>query len=181
MIFFNQESKIFHLQTTKTSYLMKVLETNHLIHLYWGRKINTNKLDYVFRKREWGSFLANTDNIFAFQLEALTQEYPGYGSTDLRSPAIELEFADGTSATDFRYVDYKIVDGKPTLEGLPATYVEADKEAQTLIITLTDKVKNVDVELSFTVFEEYNAIARSVKVINKSADDVKKLPKKLKK
>ena len=51
--------------------------------------------------------------------------------------------------------------------------MEADKEAQTLIITLTDKVKNVDVELSFTVFEEYNAIARSVKVINKSADDVK--------
>lgn len=74
-------------------------------------------------------------------IQSLKNKNIPYGSTDLRSPAIELEFADGTSATDFRYVDYKIVDGKPALEGLPATYVEADKEAQTLIITLTDKVK----------------------------------------
>lgn len=173
MILFNQETKTFHLKTFKTSYLMKVLETGHLLHLYWGRPLKSENLDYTVRRKDWFSFIANTDNIDAFHLESKEQEYPGYGSTDLRSPAIELEFADGTSATDFRYVDYKIVDGKPALEGLPATYVEADKEAQTLIITLTDKVKNVDVELSFTVFEEYNAIARSVKVINKSADDVK--------
>lgn len=173
MILFNQETKTFHLKTFKTSYLMKVLETGHLLHLYWGRPLKSENLDYTVCRKDWFSFVANTDNIDAFHLESKEQEYPGYGSTDLRSPAIELEFADGTSATDFRYVDYKIVDGKPTLEGLPATYVEADKEAQTLIITLTDKVKNVDVELSFTVFEEYNAIARSVKVINKSADDVK--------
>ena len=173
MILFNQETKTFHLKTSKTSYLMKVLETGHLLHLYWGRPLKSENLDYTVRRKDWFSFVANTDNIDAFHLESKEQEYPGYGSTDLRSPAIELEFADGTSATDFRYVDYKIVDGKPALEGLPATYVEADKEAQTLIITLTDKVKNVDVELSFTVFEEYNAIARSVKVINKSADDVK--------
>ena len=152
---------------------MKVLETGHLLHLYWGRPLKSENLDYTVRRKDWFSFVANTDNIDAFHLESKEQEYPGYGSTDLRSPAIELEFADGTSATDFRYVDYKIVDGKPALEGLPATYVEVDKEAQTLIITLTDKVKNVDVELSFTDFEEYNAIARSVKVINKSADDVK--------
>lgn len=173
MIFFNQESKTFHLQTTKTSYLMKVLETNHLIHLYWGRKINTNKLDYVFRKREWGSFLANTDNIFAFQLEALMQEYPSYGATDLRSPAIELEFIDGTSASDFRYVKHEIIQGKPNLKGLPATYVENDNEAQTLIITLTDEVKHIDMELMFTVFANYDAIARSVKIINNSKDNVK--------
>ena len=177
MILFNQETKTFHLKTSKTSYLMKVLETGHLLHLYWGRPLKSENLDYTVRRKDWFSFVANTDNIDAFHLESKEQEYPGYGSTDLRSPAIELEFADGTSATDFRYVDYKIVDGKPALEGLPATYVEADKEAQTLIITLTDKVKNVDVELSFTVFEEYNAIARSVKVINKSADDVKDLLK----
>lgn len=173
MIFFNQESKTFHLQTTKTSYLMKVLETNHLIHLYWGRKINTNKLDYVFRNREWGSFLANTDNKFAFQLEALTQEYPGYGATDLRSPAVELEFVDGTSATDFRYVKHEIIQGKPNLKGLPATYVENENEAQTLVITLTDTLKHIDVELMFTVFADYDAITRSVKIINNSEDDVK--------
>ena len=36
-------------------------------------------------------------------LEMTPQEYPGYGSTDLRTPAVELQLSDGASATDFRY------------------------------------------------------------------------------
>lgn len=43
MILFNQETKTFHLKTSKTSYLMKVLETGHLIHLYWGSSFKIKK------------------------------------------------------------------------------------------------------------------------------------------
>lgn len=173
MILFNEQTSTFHLKTSRTSYLMKVFSTGHLLHLYWGKALNTNSLDRAVRCRDWFSFLANTDNIQEFQLEALPQEYPGYGSTDLRVPAIELEFADGTSATDFRYVSHTIYAGKKKLAGLPATYVEADSEAQTLEITLIDKVKNVEAILSFSVFEEFDAITRNVKIVNKSADAVK--------
>ncbi len=173
MILFNEKANTFHLQTAKTSYVMKVLSSGHLLHLYWGKKLKTNNLDYAVRKRDWFSFVANTDNVQDFHLESLPQEYPGYGSTDLRSPAIEIEFADGTSATDFRYAGHKVFDGKAKLTGLPATYTEKDSEAQTLEITLLDKVKDVEAVLSFSVFPEFDAIARSVKVVNKSADDVK--------
>ena len=55
----------------------------------------------------------------------------------------------------------------------PATYVESEDEAQTLEITLLDKVKNVEVVLSYSVFDKFDAIARSVKVVNKSDDTVK--------
>lgn len=173
MILFNEQAKTFHLKTAKTSYVMKVLESGHLIHLYWGKSLHTNNLDYAVRRRDFFSFVANTDNIQEFHLEALAQEYPGYGSTDLRSPAIELVYGDGTSATDFRYLSHKITAGKPKLEGLPATYVESDDEAQTLEITLLDKVKNVEVVLSYSVFDKFDAIARSVKVVNKSDDTIK--------
>ena len=44
MILFNQETKTFHLKTFKTSYLMKVLETGHLLHLYWGRPLKSENL-----------------------------------------------------------------------------------------------------------------------------------------
>ena len=41
-------------------------------------------------------------------LEMTPQEYPGYGSTDLRTPAVELQFSDGTSATilDMNHIIY---------------------------------------------------------------------------
>ena len=70
-------------------------------------------------------------------------------------------------------MSHKITAGKPKLEGLPATYVESEDEAQTLEITLLDKVKNVEVVLSYSVFDKFDAIARSVKVVNKSDDTVK--------
>uniref|UniRef100_UPI0025734CDE alpha-galactosidase n=1 Tax=Romboutsia ilealis TaxID=1115758 RepID=UPI0025734CDE len=118
------------------------------------------------------SFLTNTDNIDDFMLEMTPQEYPGYGSTDLRTPAVELQFSDGTSATDFRYESHNIYAGKNKLNNLPATYVEDENEAMTLELTLVDSLKNVKLILSYSVFEEFDAITRNVKIINESNEDV---------
>lgn len=171
-IIYEKNTRTFHLKTQKTSYIAKVLETNHLTHLYWGRKINTNNLEYLIEKNLWGSFLTNTDSIGTFQLEAVSQEYPGYGSTDLRSPAIEIQFKDGTSTTDFRYDGHKIYKGKPFLRGLPSTYVETDDEAETLEIYLRDELKNVKVILTYSVFEEFDSITKSVRIVNESEENI---------
>jgi len=171
-VVYDNVTKTFHLKTQETSYIAKVLESNHLTHLYWGKKINTNNLDYLIEKNLWGSFLTNTDNIGTIQLEAVRQEYPGYGSTDLRSPAIEIQFEDGTSATDFRYNGHKIYKGKPPLKGLPSTYVENNDEMETLEIYLLDELKNVRIILTYNVFEEFNAITKSVKIINESEENI---------
>ena len=171
-IIYEKDIKTFHLKTKNTSYVIKVLDTNHLSQLYWGKRINTNNLDYLLEKNLWGSFLTNTDNIGTFQLEATAQEYPAYGATDLRSPAIELQFEDGTTATDLRYEGYNIFKGKSPLKGLPATYVENDNESETIEIYLTDKLKSIKVILTYTVFEEFDAITKSVKIINESHSKV---------
>ena len=149
-----------------------MLGSNHVAHVYWGKKIKAKNLDYVLRSKNWGSFLTNTDNIDDFMLEMTPQEYPGYGSTDLRTPAVELQFSDGTSATDFRYESHNIYAGKNKLNNLPATYVEDENEAMTLELTLVDSLKNVKLILSYSVFEEFDAITRSVKIINESNEDV---------
>lgn len=172
-IMYDENSKTFSLSTIKTSYIIKVLDSGHLSHLYWGKKLKAKNLDYVIRRKNWGSFLTNTDNIDDFMLEATTQEYPGYGSTDLRSPAVELLFADGTSATDFRYESHKIYVGKNKLNGLPSTYIESENEANTLELTLIDKLKNVKLILTYSVYEEFDAITRSVKIINESNEEVR--------
>ena len=171
-IVYDASSKTFNLSTSKTSYVLKVLGSNHVAHVFWGKKIKAKNLDYVLRSKNWGSFLTNTDNIDDFMLEMTPQEYPGYGSTDLRTPAVELQFSDGTSATDFRYESHNIYAGKNKLNNLPATYVEDENEAMTLELTLVDSLKNVKLILSYSVFEEFDAITRSVKIINESNEDV---------
>ncbi|MFR1906406.1 MAG: alpha-galactosidase [Clostridium neonatale] len=169
---FNEQNKLFNIESKNTSYILNVLETGHIAHLYWGRKINSNKIDYLIKKRQCGSFLADLDNIDDFHLEAVPQEYPSYGNPDLRSPAIQIKLSNGTTVTDFRYDSHKIFKGKNKLQGLPATYVENDIEAETLEITLNDSLANLKLILSYTVFEEYDAITRNVKVINDSNEEI---------
>lgn len=171
-IIFNKENRLFHIKSKKTSYVMRVLETGHLINLYWGRKINSNKIDYVVKNRACGSFLADLDNIDALHLEIIPQEYPSYGNPDLRSPAVQIKLANGTTVTDFRYYSHEIYNGKKVLQGLPATYVENEDEAETLEITLKDELAGLRVILSYTVFKDYDAITRSCRFINDSKEEV---------
>ena len=171
-ITFNENNKIFHISSNETSYIIKILNTGHIVSLYWGKKLNSGDIEYVFRTRDFGSFLTNTDNIDGFMIESTSQEYPCFGATDLRSPAVELQFEDGTTATDFRYKSHNIFTGKNKLQGLPATYIEDSTEAQTLEITLIDSLKNVEAVLSYSVFEGFNAITRSVKIKNLSNEKI---------
>ena len=62
-IIYNEDKKVFNIKSKNTSYALMVADTGHLIHLYWGRKLESNKLDYIFKKYGKGSFLADTDYI----------------------------------------------------------------------------------------------------------------------
>ncbi|MGV2322097.1 alpha-galactosidase [Clostridium perfringens] len=169
---YNENFKTFHLRTKNTSYVLKVMETGHLSHLYWGRKLKADNLEYFFRRRCFGSFCADTDNISGFQLELIPQECPTFGATDLRSPSLEFQYEDGTSATDLRYKSHRIYEGKQRLSGLPAVYVESEEEATSLEITLVDSLKNLEVILTYNVFENFDAITRSLKIVNNSDEKI---------
>ena len=169
---YNENFKTFHLRTKNTSYVLKVMETGHLSHLYWGRKLKADNLEYFVRRRGFGSFVADTDNISGFQLELIPQEYPTFGATDLRSPSLEFQYEDGTSATDLRYKSHRIYEGKERLSGLPAVYVESEEEATSLEITLVDSLKNLEVILTYNVFENFDAITRSLKIVNNSDEKI---------
>ncbi|MGU8318290.1 alpha-galactosidase [Clostridium perfringens] len=169
---YNENFKTFHLRTKNTSYVLKVMETGHLSHLYWGRKLKADNLEYFFRRRGFGSFVADTDNISGFQLELIPQECPTFGATDLRSPSLEFQYEDGTSATDLRYKSHRIYEGKQRLSGLPAVYVESEEEATSLEITLVDSLKNLEVILTYNVFENFDAITRSLKIVNNSDEKI---------
>ena len=165
-ITYTEKTQTFHLFNKNISYYLKVSEAGHLAHLYWGARLYVDDLNYLLKAKDYETYLSNPADIENFQLESLPQEVPSFGNNDLRSPAISLTFENGSSISDFRYKSHAITQGKPKLEGLPATYVLDDKEASTLEITLYDELEQIDLIVSYTIFENHDAIARSMRVRN---------------
>ena len=175
-IIFEKATKVFHLQTGNTSYIMQIYKDGYLAHLYWGRRIRKGISNELLCFKPRGPFSPNTDNDEeGFTLDTLPQEYPAYGNADFRVPAYEIELENGTTITDLRFESYKILKGKPELVGLPSTYVENQAEAQTLEIIMLDSLISLKVVLSYTIFNMNNAITRSVRFINEGQTKLKLL------
>lgn len=167
-IFFNEKTQEFHLYNNEISYLMKVMRNGQMGQLYFGKRISQrDNYDYLTENRYRPTSAYVYENEYSFSLEHLKQEYPSYGTTDFRMPAVEILQPNGSRITNFVYQSHKIYAGKPKLEGLPATYTESDDEAQTLEILLKDELLNVEMTLLYIIFTNENAIARSVYFENK--------------
>ncbi len=167
-IIYDETNKVFNISTNNTSYLCKVTDDGVLLHIYYGKKIKELKsLSGIIDFKEYAFSATDIFNP-AGSTDTLPQEYPCYGSVDLRTPAYNAVYEDGSSVTILRYKEHKITNGKPKLLGLPATYTENDNEAQTLIITMNDSLKNVDVNLYYTAFAEHDAIAKHIEIVNNS-------------
>lgn len=72
--------------------------------------------------------------------------------TDYRHPAIEIMQENGSNISEFKYVGYEILKGKPSLKGLPATYTESEEEAETLKIILKDSLTGAKLTLLILLF-----------------------------
>lgn len=168
---YDQQLSVFHLQAKDTSYVIHITKSGYPAHVYWGKKIRGVQLERLFELKERASFTPSTElDQLELSLDTLPHEYPAYGNSDFRMPAFQVKLPNGTTVTDLRFDSHRIVDGKPALAGLPATYIENDSEAQTLEITLKDDLTGLSVILSYTVFENYDAIARSARIVNNGTD-----------
>jgi len=165
-ISFQTEARIFHLRTKSASYAMQILSSGHLVHLYWGKRLASDLPDGMVSARAtaFGAFLPDSD--WQSLMDIGKFEYPCYGNGDFRTPALQIQFADGSTVGDLRYVSHTVAAGKPKLAGLPAVYTEQAAEADTLTILLRDALQQLDVELSYSVLPDYDVLTRSVRIIN---------------
>lgn len=163
MITFDEKNKVFYLSTEKTSYIIGLLNGELPIHIHWGKRIDRIPDDWgkTYTRRalsayDRGKFSSNT----------LPQEYPTFGNADNRIPAMQISSGVNGQQVKLKFSKYEIESGKPALKGLPATYTEADSEADTLKISLTDEVQQLEVTLYYTVFNNIDAITRSTVIKN---------------
>ncbi|KAF2159942.1 glycoside hydrolase family 36 protein [Zasmidium cellare ATCC 36951] len=104
-------------------------------------------------------------------LTNVRREFPDVGRSDFRLPAIHIQHADGNTVSAFAYQSHEILQGKPSLPGLPATYGE-DADVSTVQVTLYDNYSDVTAVLSYSVFPKYNAVARSFQLHNNGSDEI---------
>ncbi len=150
-IFFNQQTIEFHLQAKDVSYIFTVLENNQLGHIYYGSKLTPRESFshlYTIQQKPYTSNVFDGD--LTFSLDTIKQEFPSYGTTDFREPAYQILQENGSRITQFQYKGHRIYQGKPKLDGLPATYVEKETEATTLEISLYDEVIDAEITLQYT-------------------------------
>ncbi len=168
------QNGIFDLSTQDSLYQMKVDSFGILNHTWYGPKTNMD-MSYLEDYPEIGfsgNLWESHDNRL-YSLNDRPLEYPGYGS-DFRVPAIEVQFANGSSVLDLRYKSYRIFSGKYTLQTLPTAFatnpekisVSNSDEVQTLEIHLEDTLHHLEVLLLYGVFPQENVITRAVKIIN---------------
>lgn len=172
-IYFNEKTKTFHMQNQWVSYIMTVLPNGHMGQLYFGKAISHREdFSYLLEMtpRAMASYIYEGDR--RFSLEHIKQEYGVYGTTDYRYPALTVLQENGSRLSDLVYQSHEIIDGKPELKGLPATYTENNQEAKTLKVTLKDSVSGLQVVMLYTIFADYAAIARSVNFINQGKENL---------
>jgi len=167
-IIVDEQRMLFHLQGSKSSYIFRAVEEGILEHVYWGARLRNMNAEHLVQYRTRSSFSPPFASNRKRSFDTMLQEFPGYGYGDSRQPVYAARLADGTGITRLVYRSYRIVQGKPRLAGLPATYSEQDYEAETLEIELCDTYSGLAVWLSYSLFHEHSAITRSVKYENRS-------------
>jgi len=161
-----KDARQLHLHNGSISYVMRVLESGSLAHLYFGPALAVEQ-DYSHLVRR--SFISKFNQV----LDPVSMELPTAGSGDFRIPMLTVRHANGSTVLDLVYREHHIHAGKPVLDGLPSTYVDDDAEAETVEILLVDGNSSLQVKLFTTIYADRPVITRSMRVINDGTGDVK--------
>ena len=162
-----RKDRLIHLRNDAVSYIIYLLEGGIPAHLYFGKRVESLNPVSMLRRYDLPA-----DGSFSLQgctLDHTPQEYPSHGLGDLREGALSVRRKDGTRSADLRVTAAEVVDGKPGIPGLPATF---GANAKTLLLHMQDELIGLEATLSYTMFDDVAGVMRSVKLHNASDSDL---------
>lgn len=168
--------RLFKLSTAHTHYSFRVNDLDEVEHISYGPEVDD--VASLVQVENPGRLVAfapqpeECDNDSISSKDILSQEFSGFNTGDYRVPALIVQAADGTRATDPRFVSYRIYAGTPLLSELPCAYAGKCEGVETLELKLQDSVTGVSSYLSYTVFPECDVIVRGVRIVNEGASTV---------
>lgn len=159
LIEWREADRQLHLTNEHLSYIATIHDNGALGLLHLGAPLATG--------RSYRHLLTRPFTGFANRLgDPVALECPTPGSGDYRIPGLVVEQADGSTVLELAYAGHRITPGKPALGDLPATYVEADDEAETVEIDLRDARSGLVATVCYTIFGDLPVIARNLRLRN---------------
>lgn len=171
-ISFNETNRIFKLDAGDSTYAFLIEPNGYLAHLHYGGRIGSDALNYLYRPLDRAFSPAAPGTAAPESRDVILQEYGTNGVGDFHAPSAIVRQENGHRVTDFKYRSHRIFKGKPGIGGLPATF-GSESDLETLELSLYDEAGDIEFLLSYTVFERHNAIARSARAVNHSAETVR--------
>jgi len=171
LISYSEKTHIFNLETEKNLYYIEIYKGKHIRHLYWGTKIETlqNDFDNIEQDKPFVVNISPKNTVF---LETLPLEIGFTGKGDFRHPTVDIENITGIPFLTLGYKSHKITKGKPVVEQFPQGRYKKGDKVETLLITLQDENSEVEIDLIYSVYYDYNIITRSIKVKNLSQSNL---------
>ena len=155
----DSEKRLFHLSGKTFSYVLYVDEEGNLLNLHWGSKLPDADITYILDDYHGG---ASFDSPYS----RLPFEIPTIGTGYFGQPGVRAKNGQGNDVTVLKYHSFARVSGKPASKGLPAVYVEAEGEAESLTIVLKDQLTGLTVRAKYTVMEQLDVLTRSLELEN---------------
>ena len=163
------EDLVFALSNAHFSYVLRVTPEGHIENLHYGGVL-TEPLNVPRHYRRMTRHAATIfEDVPNYSLSDMPQDYPSFGRSDYRFPALHGVNADGNSVFSFRYVKHRIVRDKPKLPDLPSS---RGGDCESLILTLEDDLHKLRVDLTYSIWAEHGVLARSVRFENFSDQEI---------
>ncbi len=172
---FDEKNRLFFLETAHSSMCLAVVDDEgFLCNVYYGSPVGEDDLRYLLRTEIYPFLPSHNSRDRGGFLDFARMEFPSSGVGDYRKSAVCLRDLGGHDASQFTYVSHRIYDGKEKLYAfagdgkqirIPATFGE---NVRTLEIELEEKVLGVSAFLSYSIFDDSDAILKSVRLVNKS-------------
>jgi len=165
MISFDKVNNSFRLDTPNSTYCISICNGGYIGHAYYGSKLGNDDVTYLTRPKEYGFADSEIFREKGSFLDYFPQELPTDGLGDYRESALAVSDDQGHNGIELKYKSHKICKGTAGLPGLPAVFAD-EKTASRLELTASDDILGLEVTLIYTVFENIDAIVRSVRITN---------------
>jgi alpha-galactosidase len=169
-------AQVIHIDTENSSYIMDVLPTGQLRHLYFGRRLRRQSYYAALAQKDdvpgYGTLVAHSNDHPNIGLDDQCLEHSGLGKGDYREPMIDLVFQDGSMTTDFRYVCHESTAGRPAIPGLPSA-LGGPEDVTTTTVTLRDEIRGINLELVYCAYNACNVITRFAVLRNDGLEPVR--------
>lgn len=162
---FEKDGKIAHLYNDTMSFILEVVDGTYVTQRYFGRRIRkyheTNAFQYFKR-----GFVTKHDSIIEHMaFDDFPFAYPNRGSGDYRIPALTISQENGIKHHQFTFKQWRMMDEKPSVQGLPSTFFQAH-EASSLEVICEDAIAHVRLYLYYTIVDDNGIILCHQKLEN---------------